>query len=180
MTSIGQGELVLAPAKLEDASRFYDWWNNGRVMAHAGFPKGLGLSMREVEEALLRFERNPGQQLYSIVYQSVPIGECHYRDLEPGSAEIGLKICQERYQNRGLGRQVLSLLIGYLFERGTVKILVDTNQTNASARHLYGLLGFRQVGISENAWIDQVGQWQSTVHYELTKTDFQDLSKESC
>ena len=42
-------------------------------------------------------------------------GECNYRDIADGTAEIGIKICETDCQNRGIGRKILSMLIVWLF-----------------------------------------------------------------
>ncbi len=64
------------------------------------------------------------------------IGECNYRNLVDGVAEIGIKICETDCQNRGVGRKVLSMMIGWLFSNGYSKIVLDTNLTNTRAQHV--------------------------------------------
>lgn len=100
------------------------------------------------------------------------IGECCYRNVENGVAEIGIKICETDCQNRGVGRKVLSMLIGWLFKNGYSRIVLDTNLKNARAQHVYESLGFRKVRTNINAWKDQLGQPQSSVDYELVEKDF--------
>ena len=55
------------------------------------------------------------------IRQFLLIGECNYRNVEDGIAEIGIKICETDCQNRGVGRKVLSMLIGWLFRNGYQK-----------------------------------------------------------
>lgn len=89
-----------------------------------------------------------------------------------GVAEIGIKICETDCQNRGVGRKVLSMLIGWLFRNGCSKIVLDTNVSNTRAQHVYELLGFRKVRTSTDSWRDQLGRLQSSVDYELVESDF--------
>ena len=34
--------LTIRQAEVDDAKQLAAWWNDGAVMAHAGFPNGLG------------------------------------------------------------------------------------------------------------------------------------------
>ena len=44
--------LRIRNAAAKDAAQLAAWWNDGRVMAHAGFPNGLGISAEEIAGAL--------------------------------------------------------------------------------------------------------------------------------
>lgn len=41
-------DLVIRNAAACDASLLCNWWNDGRIMAHAGYPNGLGITEQEV------------------------------------------------------------------------------------------------------------------------------------
>ena len=43
--------LTIRQAGVADAKQLTTWWNDGAVMAHAGFPNGLGTTEEEVIEA---------------------------------------------------------------------------------------------------------------------------------
>lgn len=92
------------------------------------------------------------------------------------TAEIDIKICERNFQEKGLGRLVLSLLLKELFSMGYKKIVLDTNLRNTRAQHVYELLGFRKVRIKKDFWKDQVGELQSVVDYELLLEEFVDWS----
>lgn len=157
--------LTIRQAEAADAKQLAAWWNDGAVMAHAGFPNGLGTTEEEVIKKL-------GNGRMVIEESDCLIGECNYRNTANGAAEIGIKICKTDCQNRGIGRKVLSMLIGWLFKNGYSKIILDTNLTNTRAQHVYESLGFRKVRANLDSWKDQLGQLQSSVDYELTETDF--------
>ena len=173
---IQNGEIVLRHAEASDAERLTVWWNDGKVMAHAGFPNGLGTTPEKVRTQLERDSDESGRRLM-IEFGDDPIGEMSYRNLGDGTAEIGIKICEKSRQEKGIGRVVLSMLIGYLFDRGFTEIVLDTNLENKRAQHVYELLGFRKLRVNENAWTDQLGRPQSSVDYALTKEEFRDHSK---
>lgn len=165
MQNIQYENLTIRQAQAADAKQLAAWWNDGAVMAHAGFPNGVGTTEAEVAKGL-------GKGCMVIQEGDRLIGECNYREVEDGTAEIGIKICETDCQNRGVGRKILSLLIGWLFRNGYSKIVLDTNLKNTRAQHVYESLGFRKVRTNIDAWKDQVGQLQSSVDYELVEKDF--------
>lgn len=162
-------DITLRTALPSDAKRLAAWWNDGAVMAHAGFPLGLGITEEKVISQLRR-------ELFILEKDEKPIGESNFRALNARTAEIGIKICESAYQNRGLGKIALSLLIRFLFDSGFEKILLDTNLENKRAQHVYETLGFKKLRVNHNAWKDQLGKWQSSVDYELTQPSFVDFT----
>ena len=165
-------DLVLRTAAKGDAGQLAVWWNDGAVMAHAGFPKGLGITKEEVLDSL-----NPG--LLVMEKSGVLIGESNFNVLQDRAAEIGIKICDAAYQNRGIGKIVLSMLIRHLFACGFDKILLDTNLENKRAQHVYESLGFKKLRVNIDAWEDQLGRMQSSVDYELTRDCFVDYTNKA-
>ena len=164
------GNILLRDATKTDAKQLAEWWNDGAVMAHAGFPNGLGTTAEEVAEDI-------GIGALIIEEAGKPIGEANYRIVDDKVAEIGIKICETDCQNRGLGRIILSMLISWLFEQGFEKIVLDTNLTNLRAQHVYESLGFRKLRINYDSWTDQLGNKQSAVDYVLTEDNFVDFRK---
>lgn len=170
---IEQSYFVIRNAEKSDSAQLAEWWNDGRMMAHAGFPLGLNITAEEIEKKISEDRDETGRRLI-IEFAGKPIGEMNYRNVGDETAEIGIKICERNCQNRGIGRIVLSLLIRELFEMGYEKIVLDTNLNNLRAQHVYELLGFRKVRVRENSWKDQLGDLQSAVDYELVPEDFAD------
>ena len=160
--------LSIRDAVAADAQQLTAWWNDGAVMAHAGFPLGLGTTVEKVIAGL-------GNGRLVLEENERLIGEACYRKVGEGIAEIGIKICETDCQNRGLGRIILSMLISRLFEQGFEKIVLDTNLTNKRAQHVYESLGFRKLRINYDSWTDQLGNKQSAVDYELTEENFIDF-----
>ena len=163
------GNILLRDATKADAKQLAEWWNDGAIMAHAGFPNGLGTTEEEVAEDI-------GAGALIIEEAGKPIGEANYRIVDDKVAKIGIKICVFDCQNRGIGKIVLSMLIRYLFDNGFNKIVLDTNLENKRAQRVYESLGFRKVRVNIDSWTDQVGNLQSSVDYELLETDFIDYA----
>ena len=182
-----QGKLCIKNAEKEDCKQLVSWWNDGAVMAHAGFPNGLGTNEEKVQKQIAADSDDTRRHLV-IWYDGNRIGEMSYANLgdsleetgedtiENRTADIGIKICNPTFQEKGLGKIVLSMLIRELFSRGYTKIVLDTNLKNKRAQHVYERLGFQKVNIRMDAWIDQVGEKQSVVDYELTKEHFVDFA----
>lgn len=84
--------LTIRQAEVADAKQLAAWWNDGTVMAHAGFPNGLGTTEEEVIDGL-------GNGLMVIEESNRLIGECNYRNVSDGVAEIGFTTTELR--NRG-------------------------------------------------------------------------------
>ena len=172
---IEREDICIRDAGAGDCAQLAAWWNDGSVMAHAGFPLGLGTTAEEIRQKISSDSDDTVRRLI-LEHRGRPVGEANYRNKGGGIAAIGIKICRPEEQNRGLGRIVLSLLIRELFARGYGKIVLDTNANNRRAQHVYELLGFRRVRVNENSWTNQVGELQSSIDYELTPEDFQDFA----
>ena len=168
------GDIFIRDVTAADAEQLCIWWNDGAVMAHAGFPRGLGTTADTVRGQMEDGRVGIGaNKRHMILYRNTPVGEMNYRETDNGICEIGIKICDASMQNRGLGKVILSLFIGALFdEYGYRKIILDTNLNNTRAQHVYERLGFRKLRVNENAWRDQLGNLQSSVDYELTRESF--------
>jgi len=178
-----KANLVIRSAVTEDAQILTDWWNNGEIMAHAGFPKGLGQTM---ERTLQQIGKNQMglSQLCLIEIDYARVGEMSYR-ISDHAAEIGIKICDAAYQNKGYGSRLLCMLIDYLFldealnQAASIdRILLDTDLQNTRAQHVYEKVGFRKKAVNQNAWQNQLGEWQTSVDYELSRIDYE--SKNGC
>lgn len=164
--------IVIRNALPPDAPILAAWWNDGAVMAHAGFPDGIGTTAEEVARSLDRDSEEHRRLILEM--DGIPVGEMNYRrtdDAEP-VYEIGIKLCDETKQNRGDGRRYLTMLIGELFSRGAVRIVLDTNAHNLRARHVYESLGFVCTGVREHAFRDQRGNLQTAVDYALDDSRF--------
>jgi RimJ/RimL family protein N-acetyltransferase len=163
--------LIIRNADLDDVDCLIKWWSDGKVMAHAGFPNGIKVSKNELEKRIqnLNQAHQKNEQLIIIEYEKIKIGEMHYRISEVG-ANIGIKICEFNYHHQGLGTRALKLLIHYLFnEQNVNRIYLDTNLKNINAQKTYEKLGFTKIVIRQDIFVDQLGQKQSCVDYEMLK-----------
>ncbi len=169
--------LIIRNATEKDAEQLAEWWNDGSIMAHAGFPNGLGKTAQSIADSL-REDTDTTRRRLIIEMDHRAVGEMNYDNKGNRTAEIGIKLCDASKQNHGTGKILLSMLIASLFhDLGYEKIVLGTNLKNKRAQHVYEQLGFTKVRVNENSWTDQVGELQSTVEYELYEKDFIDFVK---
>ncbi len=166
-------QLMIRSTSVNDVDILCKWWADGQIMAHAGFPNGIKTNKEKLKLKIENQDQNSHSMM--IVYDDISIGEMSYR-IENDTAEIGIKICNFEFQNKGLGKKCLSMLINYLFyDLKIEKIILDTNLNNKRAQYVYETLGFKKVNINIDVWKDQMGTNQSSVDYELKMEDW--LSK---
>lgn len=161
-----QNELTICDALPADAPLLCRWWNDGKVMEHAGFPQGLGTSVEKITQKFL--EPDNRTHLLIIESEGLPIGEMNWRREESDHAEIGIKICESDRQEKGFGSRLIAMLCRDLFaNRGIASITLNTMLENQRAQHVYEKLGFVKTGVRENCWRDQTGKLRTAVDYQL-------------
>lgn len=74
--------LTIRNADAADAEQLCAWWNDGRVMAHAGFPNGLGTTAEVIRQKISTDADDAGHRLI-IEESGVSIGEMSYRITAP-------------------------------------------------------------------------------------------------
>lgn len=169
--------LMIRNATEKDAEQLAMWWNDGKIMAHAGFPNGTGQTAQSIANSLQEDTDTTSRRLI-IEMDNIPIGEMNYRNKGNQTVEIGIKICDFSKQNKGVGKILLSMLISALFnDFGYQKIILDTNLKNKRAQHVYEQLGFTKLRVNENSWTNQIGELQSSIDYELYQKDFMNFAK---
>ena len=167
--------LRIRNATSEDAGILCKWWNDPKVMAHAGFPNGL-MTTEEKIVSELSTDSDVSRRRLIIEIDNIAVGEMSYRIIENNHAEIGIKLCDSDYQNKGYGSKLLCMLITSLFEKLQCNaIVLDTNINNARAKHTYEKLGFLQTKVNINSFVDQLGNYQSSIDYELTPENFKSV-----
>lgn len=168
--NINYKDILIRNVIVSDATQLEKWWNDGSVMAHAGFPDGVHTNAKRIREQIENYTDK--KRTLIIEYKNIPIGEMNYKMSDDWECEIGIKICESDYQERGIGRVVLSLFIEELFSMGAKLIFLTTNLKNKRAQHVYEKLGFKVREIQYDSWKDQRGELQSTVFYDLYKENF--------
>lgn len=154
--------IIVRKMEEKDVSIIGNWWRDGRIMEHAGFPNGLSITDDEI---ILNLKANDCKR-YVIISEGNIIGEMSYVD-RGDEADIGIKICDTSKREIGIGTKCLKLFIDELFKNYS-KITLNTDINNTRAQHVYEKLGFVKTDVRLNCWKDQVGVERSSVYYELT------------
>lgn len=176
---IEKENIVIRSANLEDAIKLNKWWNDGEIMEHAGFPKGLGLSLEETMDEIRRWEGKLSD-LCIIEIDKKSIGELSYSIKGDGTVNSGWKICNPKYQNQGYGTTVIKMLLEFLFTDNeindvfpTEEVTWDTMLENKRAQYVYEhKIKARKIKTKENSWQDQLGNWRSSVDYGISREEF--------
>ncbi len=151
-----------------DAQTLAFWWADGKVMEHAGFPNGIKTDINKLTDRLNNQLKSDTLWIIEDIHHQ-PIGEMHH-SIKNGTATLGIKICNQSKQGKGIGPAALKRLIRYLFEElDTKKISLDTMIENTRAQHVYESLHFQKTKISEDVWKDQLGNLRTSVDYELSQ-----------
>ncbi|MBU5426726.1 GNAT family N-acetyltransferase [Tissierella pigra] len=176
---IEKENIVIRSVTIYDAEQLNQWWNDGKVMEHAGFPNGLGESL-ETTIAGIKSREGKLSQRCIIEIDGKLVGELCYRIKDNNTVEPGWKICDFNYQNQGYGSKIIIMLLEFLFTDEAInsrflieKVVWDTMLENKRAQYVYeNKIGAKKIGIRENTWKDQLGNLRSAVDYEITKEDF--------
>ena len=173
--NLNHRRITIRNAEKEDAPILARWWNDGSVMAHAGFPLGLGTTAEKIAADLI-VDNDCTRRRLMLLLDQEPIGEMSYRFTDPQTADIGIKICESSYQEQGIGRVALSMLISALFSMGCKQITLDTNLKNTRAQHVYEKLGFQKTAVHYDSWKNQLGNPESAVDYCLIPENFHNFA----
>ena len=169
--------FTIKSAVKTDAPLLLYWWNDGEIMAHAGFPLGLQITAQKVKENISKNSYNC--QLMIIYCDDTPIGEMNYR-AEGNVYDFGIKICNKEFQNGGYGTEILKQMFNYLFTvKNAEKLTCDTNLKNIRAQYVYEYkLKMKRVKTLYYCWTNQIGEKSSATFFEITKKDFLSFNKQ--
>lgn len=113
---------------------------------------------------------------YYIFYKNNPnqiIGCVNFHDIKGGAfcnCQIGYKI-HHKFCNRGIGKEVVSTSIGYLFAESRLhRIEALIHPENGPSIALAEKVGFEKEGIAKKA-VMLGGQWQDMYRYGLVKKE---------
>ena len=67
-------DIIIRNATVADAVILKTWWNDGTVMAHAGFPNGTGQTAEDIA-AKIKSDADKVHRRMIIELAGVPIGE---------------------------------------------------------------------------------------------------------
>ncbi len=71
-----------------------------------------------------------------------------------GEAHVTTIAVHPDYRRRGLGRLLLGTLVRHAKEQGAETMILEVRPSNLAARRLYQEMGFRQIGVRRNYYLE--------------------------
>jgi RimJ/RimL family protein N-acetyltransferase len=175
-------KVIIRQLELGDEEYLYRWWNDEKLMAHAGLAFGTLQSKESIRLNILKEVESstlfPEKKRFIICKKEgmVPIGEMNYNswDVRNQKCQLGIKICEAQEQGKGYGEDALTSFIDFLFRFLNLnKIELDTMLDNKRSRNLYKKLGFKEIGIIREGYFDgRNGKFQDVMYMDLLKYDW--------
>jgi ribosomal-protein-alanine N-acetyltransferase len=162
--------LVIRTATAQDANLLHELWTDPRVMAHVGFPHGLRITRREIEQRLQEPVESEFDRVLVVVLAATgeSMGECamHTPD-EEGIAEIDVKLLPSFWGNK-YGTEVSRGLVGYLFNH-TPCLAVGTspNVANIASIKMQETVGGVRVGEHVYEFPESMRDYTTPVHHYI-------------
>jgi RimJ/RimL family protein N-acetyltransferase len=145
-------KCYLSPIDLNDAEKYTEWLNDIDVAQYLTiYP--MMISLHGEKEALISLSKNHNYGIINLENDEL-IGNCGLMDIDNlnRTAEVGIFIGKKEYQNRGYGREALTLLIDFGFNTLNLKnIMLKVFSYNDRAIKCYENIGFKIIGRRRNA-----------------------------
>jgi diamine N-acetyltransferase len=137
--------LVIRKTTTDDLADLASLWNDGAVMAHVGFPEGLGVDIPKMEKWLANLQSKKQAAHFVMRDQDGTfMGETYWGlRSDDGLAAMDIKLVPSA-QGQGHGKTALSFAIDRAFDDTRVtRVYVDPHPENARAIRLYKSMGFQ-------------------------------------
>lgn len=159
--------LLVRKATLADVDMFYALWTNPQVMANVGFPQGLRLTRRQVEDLIREQGEGAfnGRLLILLKATGDKIGEAalHLPD-ENGIAETDVKLLPQFWGNK-YGVEVKQGLVDYLFIHTGCKVVQATpNVNNIASIKMQEAVGAVRIGEKVYEFPEHMRDYTQSVH----------------
>ena len=173
--------IYLSPMTIDDAEDYTKWMNDRMVTDNIHSTAKVISSMNErewVENVLKR-----GGHTFSIILKENDklIGNCGLMDTNyiDGNATVGIFIGDEENRSKGLGTEVISLLLDFGFNNLRLhNINLAVFDFNERAIACYKKLGFKEYGRRHESYF-LGGKWHDEIEMEILEQDYRkvDLKK---
>lgn len=110
MVNITYHEISIRNAEKKDCNQLAIWWNDGKVMEHAGFPNGLGTSAAEIEKQIANDDDKAKRRLI-VEYKGTLIEELFNRGANLIFLDTNLKNTRAQHVYEMLGFRKVSVNI---------------------------------------------------------------------
>ncbi|MHB8071660.1 MAG: GNAT family N-acetyltransferase [Candidatus Cryosericum sp.] len=177
------GERIsIRPLELGDEEYLYRWWNDGSVMARAGWFYGKLESKEAIRDTVVAHRgdaESPDTARRFMVCKRgsmEPIGEAGYSnwDAHNQSVSIHFGVYEGDEQQKAYGLDALYHFVDFLFRYLNLnKIELTTMPDDKSAVDMYHRMGFQDIGIIRQAQSDsRVGGFSDLIYMDLLRSEW--------
>lgn len=172
---VGEKIYLRGLEKNDISGNWFNWFNNPEItyyMTNGERPN----SYEQLEKYYNQIRKSNEDFVFAIVCKknNAHIGNCglHAFDKISRRAKLGIVIGEKDYQNKGIGQEVVRLLIKYGFETLNLnKISLKVNSENVIAIKIYKKYGF----IKEGALRDDIyknGKYYDSLAMSILRKDY--------
>ena len=166
--------IYLSPMTLDDVNDYTRWMNDRKVTdnIHSTSKVITTIGEREWVEKLMQ----RGGHTFAIVSKDNDklIGNCGLMDTDykDGTSTIGIFIGEEEYRGKGLGTEVINLLLDYGFNNLRLhNINLGVFSFNERAISCYKKLGFKEYGRRHECYYLD-GKWHDEIWMEILEDEY--------
>ena len=162
-------KIMINETTISDLDNVALLWNDGDVMKFVGFPNGLGVTKRTLEEKWLpSINNNENRRHYSIYHDDLGYcGESYYEVIKNGKAALDIKLFSKA-RGKGIAFSGLKHAIDNAFYKSNAKsVYVDPQKINTKALSLYNKFGFREFPHPD------INEAEKHFYLELSKEDYE-------
>ncbi|HSJ51320.1 MAG TPA: GNAT family protein [Actinomycetota bacterium] len=165
-----------------------------RIILRGFRPHEIDLAMRQMARGPLDSElerrrrerlkrsgtRNDWEVLFGVEAAGRLVGDVQGRCVDfampPGVWEIGIELWDEADRGRGLGREAVALLAGYLFgEEAAIRVQATTDLDNVAMCRVLEALWFEREGVLRGFMPTANGRARDYAMYGITKDDWENV-----
>jgi RimJ/RimL family protein N-acetyltransferase len=176
--------ILLRAEKREDIPRRHEFDQDPELAGlDSGYPVPSTFEQLEARfEASARDKPDDNAAWFAIEADGKYIGDCCLIGLKDrnGNVELGIRIGDRAYWNRGYGREAVGLLLEYAFHYlGMRRVVLTTHSKNLRAIRCYQACGFVEEGRPRQVlWIE--GEWTDLVNMSILRDEWLIKKQGSC
>lgn len=165
---LDNNQIRITETTINDLENVTLLWNDGEVMKFVGFPNGLGVSQKSLEEKWLPgINKNNKRRHYSIYHDMIGYcGESYYEVEDNGKAALDIKLFAKA-RGKGIAYAGLQYAIEKAFAEGHAEVVyVDPQKVNEKALSLYKKFRFKEYPHPDPK------EAESHYYFELSRDDY--------
>ena len=168
--------VYLRPLEKEDADTFVSWIEDWELVKNIPQRFRFPFNTAKEKEHINNLYKSSDNIVLAIIYKSEEkfIGTTGFGDINPvnRTAVFGLVIGDKNYRNKGLGTEILNLMLKYGFNiLNFNRIYLEVNADNIPAIKLYEKAGFKIEGcLRQDYYFD--GEYKDKLIMGILKGEF--------